>query len=43
MDTILIILGIFLLICTHIVAYNIGGVKAYDKLDKDLMKIKDEL
>ena len=43
MDTIFIILIAIILICTHYIAYNFGAVKAYDKLDVELVKIKDEL
>ena len=43
MDTFLIILIVWLLVCTHMVAFNFGAIRAYDKLDKELTKIKDEL
>lgn len=43
MDTGFIILIVILLICTHCIAYHFGALKAYDKVDVELVKIKDEL
>ena len=43
MNTLIIIWIIFALVCTHILAYNFGAIGAYDKLDKELTKIKNEL
>ena len=43
MNTFIIIWIIFLLVCTHMIAFNLGGIRAYDKLEVELQKIKDEL